>query len=253
MRSSVKRLRVPLSPLVAGVHRVTGDPAHYLVRVHRLAPGDGFTAFDPEAVLEADAVVLGTDKRGVECRFEAPRAAGSLVRSGVTLIVAKTKGGKVDDVIRAATALGVTRIVVAESERSVVGAGPEPDKRAVRYRAVAVDAARQSGRGDLPSIEGSRTLDQVLEMFAPSGAHKICLAPEAPLSLAAALSARGSRELLLLVGPEGGFSVAELERVGRAGFALARFGELVLRAELAAVAALGAVLAQSPMQNPERQ
>ena len=87
-----KRLRVPLAPLAAGVERVSGDPAHYITRVHRLVAGDGFTAFDPEAGLEADAVVLSVDKGGLECRFEAPRAASALVRSGVTLVVAMTIG-----------------------------------------------------------------------------------------------------------------------------------------------------------------
>jgi len=164
-----------------------------------------------------------------------------------------TKGSKVDDVIRAATALGVGRLVVAESERSMTGLGRESDKRSGRFRAVAIDAARQSGRGDLPLIEGPLSLDQVLETLAVSGAHRICLAPDATLSFARALAARGARELVVLIGPEGGLSAPELERAERSGFVLARFGELVLRAELAAVAALGAVLAQSEMQNPELQ
>jgi len=248
-----KRLRVALEELAAGAHRVSGDPAHYLTRVHRLAPGDGFTAFDPEAGLEADAVVLSVDKSGLECRFEAPRAASSLVRSGVTLVVSMTKGKKVDEVIRAATALAVDRLVVAESERSMTGLGREADKRTGRFRAVAIDAARQSGRGDLPLIEGPLSLDQVLETLTASDAHKICLAPDARLPFARALSARGARELVVLIGPEGGLSAEELARAERSGFVLAHFGELVLRAELAAVAALGAVLAQSPMQNPEMQ
>lgn len=248
-----KRLRVPLAPLPAGVERVSGDPAHYVSRVHRLVAGDGFTAFDPEAGLEADAVVLSVDKTGLECRFEAPRAASALVRSGVTLVVAMTKGSKIDDVIRAGTALGVSRLVVAESERSMIGLGREPDKRTGRFRAIAIDAARQSGRGDLPLIEGPLSLDRVLETLAESAAHKICLTPDATLPFGRALDARDARELVVLVGPEGGFSASELEQAERSGFVLARFGELVLRAELAAVAALGAVLAQSEMQNPEMQ
>ena len=67
------------------------------------------------------------------------------------------------------------------------------------------------------------------------------------------LADRGGRPLALLVGPEGGFTRAELDDAERAGFQRVELGRLVLRAELAAVAALSAVVAQLSMQKPDTQ
>jgi 16S rRNA (uracil1498-N3)-methyltransferase len=96
-------------------------------------------------------------------------------------------------------------------------------------------------------------LSEAFEAFTASGALKLCLEPEAETALGALLATRGERPLLLLVGPEGGFTEAELDAAKRAGFVRARLGQLVLRAELAAVAALSAVVAHSSMQKPETQ
>lgn len=248
-----KALRVPLDELVAGERALTGDAAHYVTRVHRLAAGDTFVAFDPAARVEADATLLAVTKREVRCRLGAPRAARLLGMPGVTLMVAVTKGDKLDDVIRAATALGASTVSVVESGRSVPELAGSAPKRFARFRAIAVDAARQSGRGDLPELVGPAPLAEALAAHAASSALKLCLAPDAEASLGTALATRGERPVVLLVGPEGGFAPSELEDAERAGFTRVAFGRLVLRAELAAVAALAAVVAQSPMQKPETQ
>jgi 16S rRNA (uracil1498-N3)-methyltransferase len=252
MRDRGRTLRVPLDGLTAGERTLDGDAAHYVVRVHRLAAGDVFLAFDPSACTEADATVLAVAKRGVRCRLEAPRAAARLGLSGVTLVVCATKGDKLDEVVRAATALGASRISIVESERSVPELG-SAEKRFARFRSIAIDAARQSGRGDLPELVGPAPLSDVFARFSTSDARKLCLDPAAETSLGALLSTRGEQPLALLVGPEGGFTQAELDAAERAGFVRARLGELVLRAELASVAALSAVVAHSSRQKPDTQ
>jgi 16S rRNA (uracil1498-N3)-methyltransferase len=243
---------VPLDALTAGERTLGGDAAHYVTRVHRLAAGDAFLAVDPSARLEAEATVLAVAKREVRCRLEAPRPATRLGLPGVTLVVCATKGDKLDDVVRAATALGASTLSVVESERSVPELG-RAEKRFARFRSIAVDAARQSGRGDLPELFGPSPLSEALAGFAASEALKLCLDPGAEATLGALLSTRGERALALLVGPEGGFTQAELDTAEHAGFVRVSLGKLVLRAELAAVAALSAVVAHFSMQNPERQ
>lgn len=236
------RVRVALERLSAGERRLDGAAAHYLARVHRLAPGDRFTAFDPEAREEAGAEILEVTRLALLCRFEPPRPARVVGERGLTLIQCVAKGDKLEDVVRAATALGVSAIVLAESERSESRAGSRP-RRAERLRAVALDAARQSGRGDLPELSPPSPLRDVLTEFAPKNLMKLCLHPEAELGLGAALAKREERELVLLVGPEGGLSEAELANIAASGFSLVRLGPLILRTELAGIAALGAALA----------
>jgi 16S rRNA (uracil1498-N3)-methyltransferase len=247
-------LRVAVEGLAAGERTLAGDAAHYVTRVHRLAAGDTFVAFDPGARLEADAAVLEVTRREARCRIGAPRPARVLGMPGVTLVACATKGDKLDDVIRAATALGASAVSVVESRRSVPELGGGAAKRFARFRAIAIDAARQSGRGDLPELSGPASLADALARLAAEHALKLCLEPTAERSLGPALAERGDRALVLLVGPEGGFTDDELADAEGAGFSRVRLGRLVLRAELAAVAALSAVVAQlSSTQNPETQ
>jgi len=236
----VKRLRVPLDALVAGPRVLDEKAARYVTRVHRLGVGDTFLGFDPASAVEAEVEIVSAGKRA-QC------AVGEVVPStapkgdSVTLIQCLGKGDKPERVVSAATALGAQRIHFVESERSVVVAGDRGAAKLGRYRAVAVEAARQCGRGDVPAVTGPTSLLEAVA--APDGALRICLAPGASRTLSEVLSSRDQRPLVLLVGPEGGFTDGELELCGMHGFVGATLGEHVLRTELAAMAALGAVAA----------
>jgi 16S rRNA (uracil1498-N3)-methyltransferase len=236
------RVRVALERLSAGERSLDGAAAHYLGRVHRLGAGDRFTAFDPSARREADVEIVAVERGVLRCRCSEPRPARVVGEPGLTLIQCLAKGEKLDDVVRSATALGVSTVVLAESERSE-GRSKGRQQRSERLRAVALDAARQSGRGDLPEILGPFPLAEVLANFRTKALHKLCLHPQADQGLGAALAARGARALALLVGPEGGFGAEELASAALSGFTLVNLGPLVLRTELAGVAALGAALA----------
>jgi 16S rRNA (uracil1498-N3)-methyltransferase len=224
----------------AGEHALEGAPARYLARVLRLAPGDRFTAFDPGARREAEVTIVAVDKHAVHARFEPATDARTVGLTQVTLVQCAGKGDKVDEVVRAATALGASAIVIATSERSVARGSASAEKLA-RLTTIALDAARQSGRGDLPELKGPLPLSAALSGH-PAEALKLCLTPGAATGLGQALAKRAGRALVLLVGPEGGFSDAERDLTERAGFEPVRLGSLVLRTELAGAAALGAVL-----------
>lgn len=235
-------LRVYVSGLIGGQRVLSGEAAHYLARVHRVAEGDVFVAFDPEAALEASARVVRSSGGQVECWFDEPRPARRRGEVSVTLLQAPGKSERLEDVVRAATALGVQRVHMLRSERSVF---VPTVKHRQRLRAIAIDGARQSGRGDLPSIDGPTDLDVALE--AVREPLRLCLHPRASVPLDVHLRSWTPRvEVALLVGPEGGFSDRELTLVTNAGFALAALGPLTLRAELAAIVALGCFAARLP-------
>ena len=238
---------MPLTPLAAGERELPEAEARYVARVHRLGPGDGIIVFDPEARAEADAEILSTG-RSVKCRIGAVRAATRLPRLRVELWQALGKSDKPESVVRDATALGVARVVFVETARTVVRLADRAESRRKRWRAVAIDAARQSGRGDVPEIQGPIPLGQALALRAKTvdPLPGICLSPTALVGFGAAVAQAAGGGILLFVGPEGGFDAVELEEIGRGGFGFARLGEFVLRTELAAVAALGAILAGSP-------
>lgn len=161
------------------------------------------------------------------------------------LVQALAKGRKVDDVVRSATELGVDRLTVVGSARSVVR--PPADKRErlrLRWEAVARAAAEQSRRPWLPVIDGPLDLDAWLEgresRFVGVVGHP---GAERPLqAVLADVDLRPDEELLAVVGPEGGFTDDEVARLERAGLAPTSLGDFVLRTEHAGHA-LCAVLA----------
>lgn len=236
---------MPMSALEAGTRDLDADATQYVVRVHRLRAGDRFVAFDPVAATEADADLVEVDRRRTRCTLSEPRPASNRSSDPVTLLQAVGKGDKFEAVIAAATALGATRIIAIRTERSVVGQDAPSEARARRWTRSAVEAARQSGRGDVPSIAGPVPFDAALEMVG-AGAVRLCLHPEGTRSFSDGLGGwTGATEVAVMIGPEGGFSQAELEQAERAGFVTVTLGRFVLRTELAAAAALGALAARA--------
>ncbi len=238
-----RTVRVYVPGLAAGERTLDEGASRYLVRVHRLAPGDRFVAFDPDAALQSGGELVAARGRQAVCRLDAPEPAANVPAFHVTLLQGLGKGDRFDRVVRDATALGATSVVAIETERSVVALGDRAGARLERWRTIAVEAARQSGRGDVPRIAGPCSLREALGR--PDEALRLVLDPEAPASLATRLGEwSGERPLALLIGPEGGLAPEELAQAQSAGFLPARFGGFVLRTETAATAVLGAVVSR---------
>jgi 16S rRNA (uracil1498-N3)-methyltransferase len=232
-------LRVPLAPLSPGVVPLPSEAAHYVTRVHRLREGDRFVAFDPEQGLEAEATLVEVGRRGAAARIEAVRAAPPPARRQVTLIQGIGKGDKLDAVVRDATELGATRVIPALTARCV--SRPGADRRD-RWRRIAVEAARQCGRGDALRVEAPMGLMEAVALV--EGAAGFCLDPAAEMPFGARLRALpASAEVAFVVGPEGGLTDEEVAACMGAGFVPVRLGRLTLRTETVCAAVLGALLA----------
>ncbi|MFP6684045.1 MAG: RsmE family RNA methyltransferase [Polyangiaceae bacterium] len=235
-------LRVPIAFLQSGECTLSPDTSKYVLRVHRLVVGDRFVAFDPEQKKEAEAEVVRAD-RLAEIRVGPLRVASQLPTRNVTVIQALAKGSKVDAIVRDATELGATRIFVVVAERSVKREVSDAQRN--RWRRIAIEAARQCGRGDVPRIDVGGSLTEVLPGVVPEGGVALCLHPRAEMSVSeglAQLSPDGS--MAMLIGPEGGLVDRELDAAVANGFVMAKLGGFVLRAETVCAAVLGAVAAR---------
>jgi 16S rRNA (uracil1498-N3)-methyltransferase len=209
--------------------------------VHRLGPGAALCLFDPETGLEADGELVEGPSPDVWCRVGEPRPSGYRPLP-VHLLQGLGKADKPDEVIRAATALGVASVRLVQTERSVTRLSSERGSgRLTRWRRIAVEAARQSGRGDIPALAGPSPLEEALA--AVESAHRIALAASAEPLFARLRHWRAAEPVALLVGPEWGLGAAERQRAASAGFLPASLGSTTLRTELAGVAALGALVA----------
>ena len=171
-------------------------------------------------------------------------AACHLPGRTVTWVQAIAKGEKMDQIVRDATELGATRIVPVAAERSIVRLQESPgraDARRERWERIAVEAARQCGRGDVPQIDPLRPL---VSLWATVVADiRIVLQPgERTLPLHDVLqSATAVTSLAFAVGPEGGLTTEEISVALETGWITAHLGPFVLRTETVAAAVLGAV------------
>lgn len=245
--------RVPILELHEGEVLLSDQASHYVLNVHRLATGARFVLFDPEAQLEADAELLATVRSGsrrkggvqARARVGSPRPPSVTAPRRITLVQALVKGAKMDAVVRDATELGATRIVVATCERSVRRRSAHPDS-ARRWRRIAVEAARQCGRGDAPTLGPVQTYAAAIEACAPepSKGMGLCMDPTGDAALGAWLRRLlPEMPLTVVVGPEGGLTGHERAQAATLGYHVARLGPFVMRTETVCAAVLGAVLA----------
>jgi 16S rRNA (uracil1498-N3)-methyltransferase len=202
---------------------VTGADLHHL-RVRRLAAGDAVLCFD-DAGAEYRGAIRRISARAAEIEIEAVSRPPRESPLRLTLALAALKGDHLALAVEKATELGVAEVVVFECERTV--ARPSPARMA-RLQRIAVAAAKQSGRVQVPEIRGPVAFPETLSPPA------ILFQPTAERRLARGLG--DFARLTAIVGPEGGFSAAEIGRAEEAGCRVVGLGPRVLRAETAAIA-----------------
>lgn len=228
-------VRLYVSPEKLHGSRATIDEAahRHLIKVLRLAPGAAIQIFDGAGtVIEARIESVG--KSSVEItlgeRFLVP-----LPRCTITLLQSLPRGERMDFIVQKTTELGVAHIVPVLSEYGMV---KPPSTRRRRWQTIAEEAARQCGRADVPNIADCLALGPALAPFAgKEGARFVLWEGERTRAFRAALAA-GPREVVLLVGPEGGFAHAEVAAASEAGFEPVSIGPRILRAETAAMVAV---------------
>jgi 16S rRNA (uracil1498-N3)-methyltransferase len=237
-------VRAPIVQLASGPQKLSREASHYLCRVLRLTTGDSFVAFDPETGVEADATIDEGSGEAAHVSIGHIRAGDVIAKLPIALVYGLAKGDKVDVVVRDATELGATRIVIARTSRAVAKVDDDRATTKVeRWRRIAEQAARQCGRADAPAVEGVLAWRAALEAAAKGAHARYCLWENATEPLASTLldRLRERTSLAFAIGPEGGLSEGEVEEARLLGFAAVSLGHFVLRTETVAAAVLGAV------------
>ena len=235
--------RAPVLDLGPGERTLGGAVGHYLVRVLRLRAGDTFVAFDPATGTEADAVVVGADADSIVVRFGDCRSPTAGPERKITFVQGLAKGDKCDAIVRDATELGATRLIVAVTKRSVVRLDEgRALARQTRWARIVEDAARQCGRARPPIVDRPMTWEDALDGVGTKAA-RFCLYEGATQALGPRLfeALAGTADLAFACGPEGGLETGEVEAALARGWIVCSLGPLVLRTETVAAAVLGAV------------
>ena len=216
--------------------------SHHAIRVLRLKTGDAVVLFNGDGA-EYAAVIAQAGRDRLTLDVTGRRVVDRESPIAVTLTQAVSSGERMDYTVQKAVELGVAVIQPVTTERSVARLqGERAARRAEHWRAVVAASCEQCGRNRLPEVSALLPFEAFLADAARhSGALRLMLSPH---------SVRGLRELdrpagpiVLLAGPEGGFSPQEERAAEHAGFLPLRLGPRVLRTETAAVAALAAMQA----------
>jgi len=214
--------------------------AHHALDVLRLKVGDRVVVFNGNGV-EVTAEIFAMGRSSVDLRAIHTGKSQPLPCK-ITLGQAIPKGKNMDLIVQKATELGAAAIVPLLSERTVVQVdGDDAAKKREKWQAVAIEAAKQCGQNWLPIVEKPQTPK---EFFQKSPRYDLMLIaslqPDArhlKQVLKETTDALGKRiaSALVLIGPEGDFTPAEISLAKGSGCAPITLGPIVLRTETAAI------------------
>lgn len=222
-------------PGPGGRLEITGDEAEHAARVKRLGAGDAVALLDGHGGVASGRVEsAGREGRRGWCLIvtvDSARVADP-VRPRVEVWSATPKGGRVDELVDGLSQVGAAAWSPLRAERSVVS---PRETKLERLERVAWEAAKQCGRAWVLTIGRERAWDEAL---APAPGVRIVMADAS----GGVYEATRAQDVRLLVGPEGGWTEAEIAAARAAGVTVARFGPHAMRIETAAVVAAAVVL-----------
>jgi 16S rRNA (uracil1498-N3)-methyltransferase len=215
-----------------------GEAAHHLGRVLRAQTGQLYELSDGQRVWLSRIERASRDRVEFALVEELPAHTPAL---DVTLLLAVVKFDAFEWALEKATELGVARIVPLAAARSEKGLLAAAAKRSERWRKILLEASQQSRRVRLPILSELITPQQAFADGKSSRCVLLSERPDAP-SMRDVLSATGTvAKATLAIGPEGGWTDAEISAARTTGFAEASLGKLILRTETAVIAALAAI------------
>lgn len=212
---------------------IRGDEAKHIKNVLRMQPGESFIAFDGTGMDYLCRIqTLGAE---IEAKVVSCEPNGTEPKIRVTLYQAYPKAAKMEDIVQKAVELGAAGIIPFISQRCV----KRPEDGA-RLRRVALAAVKQCGRSVLPEVTDVLSFDAALMRMAAHQRLIVCWEEEKAASLKHALQGDYA-DVGIVIGSEGGFEAAEVERMRSIGGVSVSMGPRILRTETAGIAALAAV------------
>lgn len=214
---------------------LTGEEAHHAAVVSRMRRGERVLVSDGRGVM-AEGVIERAERDGVDVVLQHVQVVEA-PSPRIGLAQALAKGDRAELAVQASTELGVDAIVPWQARRSVVQwKGERGEKALERWRKVVREAGKQAIRPHLPDV--GAVVDTAGLAALAQDWQLVVLEPTASVSLA---QLPIERDVLLVVGPEGGIDPGELEALEAAGALQARMGDHVLRTSTAGLAAVAAL------------
>ncbi|OGC04683.1 hypothetical protein A2276_01745 [candidate division WOR-1 bacterium RIFOXYA12_FULL_43_27] len=236
----MQRFFIAPSQINNNIAEITGSDARQIQKVLRSKIGDKLIVCDgTEKAYDAEISAINKGTVSLKILRELNEETESTAK--ITLAQCLPKGSKMDFIIQKSVELGVFDIIPIISERSIPKISDKSEKKQERWQKIAKEAAEQSGRLIIPQVHPIQSFDDLLKSSNKYDLKMIPWELEKENRLRAKLQMVGTGRdlsLLIIVGPEGGFSQNEIKSAKSAGFIPITLGKRILRTETAPIAIL---------------
>lgn len=217
---------------------IRGREVHHLKKVLRLKKGEGVVCFDGSGK-EYKGIIVSLSPGQAEIKIEKSKKFKREPSLKITLAPSLIRTSKMDLIVQKCTELGFYKLMPMRTERCLIKLDDlKIQARQERWQRLAEEAAKQSGRVQVPRIEVVKDFASILQKAKKFDLGIIFWEEEdKEKSLKKALTQRDSspQEILILIGPEGGFTTQEAVEAKKAGLLSVSLGPHILRAETAAI------------------
>jgi len=213
---------------------VSGSDYRHIVKVLRLKPGNEITLFDEKGVEHFGQITeIGTKE--IRITIAESKRIETEPHLNITLLQSIPKGDKMDFIVEKATELGVKTIVPVVTERSQI----RKTKRIERWRRIAIESSKQSGRMSPPDILDLISFDKAINSNIKGYLHVIFYEKcQDNIKDIIKPTGKPTENIKIFIGPEGGFSESEVNAAKEKGFIPIGLGPRILRTETAGVVAV---------------
>ncbi|MGY0692874.1 16S rRNA (uracil(1498)-N(3))-methyltransferase [Virgibacillus sp. FSP13] len=225
---------------------ISGDDVHHVTRVMRYKEGSKIICNNPDG----NAAICVIDKLEhdyVQATIMERLNEITELPVNVTIAQGLAKGDKFDLVLQKGTELGAEAFIPFQAERSVVvWDKKKTEKKLQRFEKIVKEASEQSHRNKVPEIREIMNIDVLIRESSNYDVLLFAYEEEAKTaeyqSFAAAVSSlKEQQNILVCVGPEGGFSLSEVDKLKENGFSPVRLGPRILRTETAPLYVLASI------------
>ncbi len=221
---------------------LTGEHANHLIRVLRTHVGEQFDIVAGAVVRRGTVAKISDGRVEFDLAEEIPPPFATETAAKITLLLAVFKFDRMEWAIEKCTELGVARICPVICQRTDAHLAAASTKRTERWRRIALQASEQSRRATPPEISNPLKFADAFRL--PGTLRIALLESERQILLRDALSVQPPSEVMLAIGPEGGWTDNEVQIFHSSHWISASLGNTILRAETAAIAATAIVMAE---------
>lgn len=220
---------------------LTGDEVHHIRNVMRNKPGDRIIVFSGDGYDYA-CVIEEMSSRQIHCRLVEKFPSQGEPQTNITIAQSLVKGDKLEWIVQKGTEIGASAFQPFQSTRSIIKINAQKEtKKRDRWQRIAKEAAEQSHRGKVPAVlpvlSWNAMLDEIEKFPLALIAYE-----KGGMPINQVMLKFQAEKILLLIGPEGGFTEEEIDEAYARGAVPITLGPRILRAETAPLVALSCLL-----------